>query len=370
MGSVRPFVQDDIPQVAALAWRFLHRGGGPPPQTMGSYFQELFFQSPFSNSMLPSLVYQGGRGSIDGFLGVVQRRMSLYGKPIEVAVSSYLVVQPDSRSKMAAFQLLHCFFAGKQDLAITDSANNVSQKIWTQMGASTATLYAMHWSRPLRPSLYALYAVSRRFGSGPLPNALVLSGKPVCRILDAIITRIPSSPFLQRPRRFSEEELTVETLLPCLHDFSKIHLFRPEYDRDSLSWLLDFLGRMKAFGKLRKVLLRNEQGEIAGWYIYYLVEGGIGEVVQLGAMHSTMQAVLDHLSYDAWTHGAIALHGRLEPHLTQGSLERDCLIFIGNRLLVHSRNSDLARLIQTGSAFLTRLDGEWCLRFGEPAPST
>jgi hypothetical protein len=40
------------------------------------------------------------------------------------------------------------------------------------------------------------------------------------------------------------------------------------------------------------------------------------------------------------------------------------------RLLVYSRNPELARQIQSGSAFLTRLDGEWCLKFGTPAPAT
>jgi hypothetical protein len=369
MGSVRPFVERDIPQVASLTWRFLHGGGGPPPQTMESYFRELFFHSPFSNSALPSLVYEGDRGTIDGFLGVVSRRMSLHGKPIEAAVSTYLIVHPESRSKMAALQLIHSFVSRKQDLAITDTANRLTHKVWTGIGGSTARLYAMHWSRPLRPSLYALYALSRRFGSSPLFKAFILGSKPICRILDTIITRIPSSPYSPRASMFLEEELTVGTLLSCLHDLSKAHSFVPEYDRDSLTWLLDFMGRMNGFGRLRKVLLRNEQRKIAGWYIYYVKKGGIGEVVQLGAKHSSIHAVLDHLSYDAWTRGVIALHGRLEPHLTQELSEKDCLIFLGNRLLVHSRNPEVTQLIQTGNALLTRLDGEWCLRFGEPGPT-
>jgi hypothetical protein len=32
-------------------------------------------------------------------------------------------------------------------------------------------------------------------------------------------------------------------------------------------------------------------------------------------------------------------------------------------MLVHSRNPTLVRLITSGFAFLSRLEGEWCLRF-------
>ncbi len=53
----------------------------------------------------------------------------------------------------------------------------------------------------------------------------------------------------------------------------------------------------------------------------------------------------DHLSYDAWTHGAIALHGRLEPYLSQKLSEKYCFYFLGNRLLVYSHNPELARQI-------------------------
>jgi hypothetical protein len=332
---------------------------------MESYFRELFFQGPFSEKTLPSLVYENEHGRVVGFLGILRRRMSLYGKPIEAVVGTSLVVDPDSRSTMAGLELINCFLSGKQDLAITDTANNLTQQLWTRLGGSTASLYAMHWSRPLRPALYAAYAVSH-LGRGPFSKAFALGCKPVFRIVDAIAARMPSSPFRQRPLSMSEEELGVETLLACMRDFWEPRSLRPEYDRDSITWLLDFMARMSAYGSLRKILLRNRKGKIIGWYLYYLRRGGIGQVVQVGASHHSVDAVLDHLSYDAWTHGAIALHGRLDPHLSQEPLGKYCFYFLGDRVLVHSRDPELARHIQSGSAFLTRLDGEWCIRFGTP----
>lgn len=365
MGQVRTFLQDDIPQVVALKWRFLHNSKGSPPPTMESYFRELFFQGPFSEKTLPSLVYENEHGRVVGFLGILRRHMSFHGKPIEAAVGTSLVVDPDSRSTLAGLKLINCFLSGKQDLAMTDTANRITQQLWTRLGGSTASLYAMCWSRVLRPALYAAYA-ARHFGRNPLSEAFALGSKPVCSIVDAIAARMPSSPFRQEPPLISEEELTVEELVACMCDFSQYHSLRPEYDRGSIRWLLDFMGRMSAYGSLRKVLLRNKSGKIIGWYLYYLKRGGVGQVVQIGAARSSVDAVIAHLSCDAWARGAIALHGRLDPHLSHEPLGKYCLYFPGDRLLVHSRDPELARHIQSGSAFFTRLDGEWCLRFGTP----
>ncbi len=47
-------------------------------------------------------------------------------------------------------------------------------------------------------------------------------------------------------------------------------------------------------------------------------------------------------------------------------LSKRFCFFYGGRdpLLVHSRESDLTHLVQNGGLNLTRLDGEWCFKFG------
>jgi hypothetical protein len=121
---------------------------------------------------------------------------------------------------------------------------------------------------------------------------------------------------------------------------------------------------MKAYGNLRKVALRDATKEIIGWFIYYVKRGGIAEVVQVGATKVHMKTVFDHLLCDAWNHGAIGLHGRLEIRHAQDLSESRCFFWSTIPLLFRARNPELARLVQHGDAFLSRLDGEWCLRFG------
>jgi hypothetical protein len=367
MGRVRPFQPDDIPQVADLSWSFLYGREGSRPPELEAYLQQLYFLSPWSGDHLPSLVYEDDRGMIVGFLGVVARRMSLEATPLLVAFGSNFIVHPQSRATPAGLQLVRAFFSGGQDLSLSDTANHASQTIWAGFGGTVAAMYGMHWSRPLRPSLYALHAVSR-FGKGTLSNALVRGSRPLCRVIDSLITKVPPIPVHEPALGITEEELDVDTLLTCLSATSASYSLKPDCDRNSLIWLLDFMGQMKAYGDLRRVALRDESGKLAGYYIYYMKKDGVGEVVHMGASGRSTSKVLDHLFHDASTRGAIALHGRLEIRSARQFSGKFCFFFSGSDpLLVHSRKPELVRLFQTGDAFFTRLDGEWCLKFGAHA---
>ena len=161
------------------------------------------------------------------------------------------------------------------------------------------------------------------------------------------------------------EELSAETLLECLHTIPSKQLLLPEYDADTLGWMLNFIGKRDAFGKVRRVLVRDENGKILGWFLYYLAPGEVGEVIQIGAESPSIGRVLDHLFYDGWKHGLIGLHGRMEPQFMQELTMRSCFFLRnGSWTLAHSRTPELLAPIQSGSAFFSRLDGEWCLRPG------
>jgi hypothetical protein len=62
--------------------------------------------------------------------------------------------------------------------------------------------------------------------------------------------------------------------------------------------------------------------------------------------------------------GASALAGRMEPHMGTALASQLCLLY-GRQysMLVHSRDPEVLNAIHSGKAFISRLDGEWCLRF-------
>jgi len=177
---------------------------------------------------------------------------------------------------------------------------------------------------------------------------------------------LSSSPFQLAPSHLHSTDLDIETLLGCLREFGSGNSLWPEYDVPSLSWLLSFMQRMKGHGKeLRKVALRDDSQKTVGWYIYYRTPGGIGEVVQLGGSRPYIKAILDHLFYDAWSYGVILLHGIVDRRLMDDFSEKNCFFTCrGGWTVAHSRNRDVLELLNKGDAFLSRLDGEWCLAFG------
>jgi hypothetical protein len=364
MWPLRPFVEDDIPQVAELYWTFLRGRKGLAPSAVKSFLQELYFRNPWIDSTFPSLVYEGGSGRIVGFLGVIARPMSLRGQPIRVAFGGNFVVHPEARSTLAGMRLLGTYMAGEQDLSQTDSANDLSRALLRRCGFTTIVPLSIHWARPLRPGHYAVHAISRLTGP-TLSACLRFAAKPFCSLVDNVAVRLSVSPFRQIEPRLEAAELDVETLLHCLAEFRSGYSLWAEYDVHSLNWLLTFMGRTKAHGDLRRVVLRDDNQKILGWYIYYLKAGHVGEVVQIGGARQFTKDVLDHLFYDAWSQGVIALHGVVDSRLMDDFSEKNCVFACrGGWTLAYSRKPELLELLNTGDAFLSRLDGEWCLGFG------
>jgi len=359
MGYVRPFVDDDISQVADLHRRIFSVSDKWSPELYRHYFREVFLNNPWYDKSLCSLVYDQGSGQIGGFLGVMPRPMWMNGRLIRAAVSSQFIVEPQSRFKLASVQLLKAFLSGPQDLSLADEANDSSRAVWERLGGATALLYSIHWTCTLRPAQYA----RRRLGQHNLLAPLAFVSKPLCKAIDSVAARTPHNPFYRTGSRCLGEDTGVETLLKCSDAFRHPQSLRPEYDRSSLEWLLRRATETNGHGNFQKVAVRNAARELIGWFLYYLDRHGIGEVLQIGSMKASIHEVIEHLFYHAWRNGAVALRGRLEPGLMPELLAwRGLSHHRRYWTLIHSRKPELLDAIHRGDAFLTRLEGEWCMR--------
>jgi hypothetical protein len=275
------------------------------------------------------------------------------------------VVDPESRASVTAMQLVRAFMKGTQDISITDSANEMSRPLLRSLGFNVVPVYSLQWARPLRPSQYALNGLSRLHKKSRAVGMIGAIAKPFCGLADAVATSTRLSPLRQSQPVTNDEDLDTETLLECLATIPSKHWILPEYDRDSLNWVLDFVGKRRVFGDLRKALVRGKDGKIVGWYIYSITPGAVGEVLQVGAESPSIAIVLDHLFYDAWKQGLVGIHGRMEPQFMQELTSKSCFFFRhGSWTLIQSNKPQLLSLFQSGTAFFSRLDGEWSLRHG------
>lgn len=370
---IRPFNRDDIPQIAALHQRVFGVNGRPfrGPVTSEqldaytTYFEGTFLQNPWYDDALPSLVSEDPKGKIMGFLGVLPRRMTFRGRPITIAVSSQFIVDPGTPSLGAGLGLVKAFLAGPQDLSMTDEANETSRKLWEGFKGVTAPLYSIHWTRLLRPTRHAASLAGAVLGRGNLLSALVTTTtKPFCNLMDAIAARkLPNHFSLPMPKA-KAEELTPESLLACMDEFSSARALWPEYNAGSLKWLLDTIGRKKKSGELRAFAVRGSGGALMGWCVYLLKAGGESNLLQMMGRKGSIGDVIDHLYHDAWRHGALSITGRLDPQFIHIYAEKRCTLRCGTPwFLIYSREADLIECIQNGDALLSKLEGEWCLHF-------
>jgi len=299
------------------------------------------FGIPLVDSGFPSLVYEDNRGKIVGFLGVIGRNLSIGGRSIRSAFGGNLVVHPQARSSFAAARLLDVYTKGPYDILQADSANNNGRRLLDRLGFRTIPALNIHWVRPLRPTRYAVYYGSR--AAGPLASTLRVVASPFCAVADAVAANFPRSLFRFQPSNLQASELDLDMHLRCMADFRKGYSMWAEYDTVSLKWLLDYMERTPKRGQLRKIFLRNEAQKIVGYYVYYV-------------------QILDHLMFDAWERGVAALHGVVDLRRIADFSDKGCFFTCrGGWALAYSRNPELLQVLERGDAFLTRLDGEWCL---------
>jgi hypothetical protein len=364
MPGLRPFCENDIPPVADLIWKVLHERRGAAPSSLRTHLGELFLHNPWLDEGIVSRVFEDSQGKIAGFFGAVPRRMTYQGSTIRLAFGSNFVMDPESRVSMAAIQLVKAFMKGTQDVSITDSANDMSRQLLRSLGFTVVPIYSLQWARPLRPSRYAVNALSRMKKKRKVARLESIAG-PFCGLADAFATGAKFSPFRQTEPEIADEALDAETHLQCLATVPSKHFLLPEYDQQSLNWVLDFIAQRNVFGDIRKAVVRNRNGKILGWYIYSIPLSGVGDVLQIGAETASVGIVLDHLFHDAWKHGLVGLHGRMEPQFMQELTAKLCFFFRhGSWTLVQSKSPELLSLLQSGTAFFSRLDGEWSLRHG------
>jgi len=357
-GRVRPLAERDVPQVVNLYERIFKKRGAHDPVAAAEYLHEIFCRNPWRDDALPSLVYEDAGGRIAGCLGVMPRRMRFEGRPIEAAISHTFMVEPGSRSTLAALELARTFLSGDQDLSIAEGGTP-SSRILERFGGSTSLLFSLRWTRALRPSRYLLSFLSRRGLAAPVSWAVA----PLCAAADALAPLILGAPALLARPRLTGEDLGTDDLLECLSRVAAERSLRPEYDRESLNWLLDLLARKRDRGLFQRVAVRDAAGEVLGWYLFYLNRGGISEVVQIGARKPFVGEVLDHLFHHAWRGGAVAVSGQMDPAAFQALAARGAFFHHDGAswFLVHSRDPGVLAAIHRADAFLTRLEGEWCI---------
>ena len=338
------------------------------PTACASYFHEMLFENPWHHLGLPSWVAEENR-RITGLLCVMPRPMMFRGRQLRVAVNTQFMMDPEKRGTFTTLQLARAAVSGPQDLTFADGANDQARRMWIAIGGTVSLPYSLHWTRPLRPARQLLSLLEEH---DVLHPAVTLAMRPLGALADALAARLRPNRILRQRRGLSERALEPATMLANLPAILRDYALQPVYNAHSLAWLLDQAARKTCHGKLRARAVLDDKQRLIGWYLYYLRPGGLSEVVQVAALKGSHDSVLTMLLADAWRHGAATVRGRLDPRSAQDLSDRHCWFRRDSTwTLFHSRHPEIMDAIHQGDALLSRLEGEWWMRFhGEEEAGT
>src|SRR6185503_8992344 len=151
--------------------------------------------------------------------------------------------------------------------------------------------------------------------------------------------------------------------LDCLRESACDRSLSPEYDSQLARWTFARARCASSGGTIHSFVVRTADGRVAGWCVYCLGRDNVAEVLQIGAARGAMNDVVDHVLRDAMENGAVAVSGRLEPALAPALAAKRAIFYRGPFwTLIHSPRLEVRDAVHRGDAFLTRLEGEWCLR--------
>jgi hypothetical protein len=359
MDRIRSFTRDDVPTVAALFQKIFRRGSAQVPKSLETYLARLYFDNPWYDGTLSSLVYEES-GHIGGFVGALPMPFLVGGKRIMAVVAGNLMMEAEQRNPFAAVRMLRQLFAGPQDATLTDTATDKARKIWEGLGSATIPTYSLQWLRVLRPSRFVISAwTGKKIGLSPL----AILARPITTGLDWASGQLPKSPMRLEKSELVGRELSPETLLQGIREFSRKQQLVPDYSIQSLQWLLAEASQKKEYGPLRRVALFDKTGTLAGWYMYYPNTGKTGQVLQCVGKPSTISEVLAHLFEDALQMGSLALIGRFDPKMAKELSEKLCIIVQrGSYVQAFSKHPLVVEALYAGNAFFTRMEGEWWTR--------
>src|SRR5512134_540033 len=251
--GLRALRKHDLPAVAALYELVVRSGKPTPPPRLAAYFERTFFDCPWADAEIPSLVYEDANGRIVGFLGSHVRRLRLGGQVIRVAYGGQLVVDPEARSRAVGAILFRSHMQGAQDATITDGANEIVRGMWALCGGETCHLKTITWTRVLRPLRFvADYALGRLQRPG-----LARQLRPLWQPLDRLALGLAGRRLRPPAPATRTEPLSSRALLEHLPAVTESVRCHPDYDEAYLAWLFREMAEVKSRGTLVRSLVRD-----------------------------------------------------------------------------------------------------------------
>jgi hypothetical protein len=349
--TVRACRREDVPTVAGMFARVFQQRKGIPGSELPRYFENILF--PDASDESRSRVFLDAQGDVRGFIGIWPRRMVLRGRTIEGAIAGSMMVDKPEAHPTAGARLLRAYLSGPQELSFSETANDISQRMWEKVGGERLPAASLDWLRVLRPAGFAVALAGRAF-----PPASIL--RPAASGFDRLVEARGRNP-LAAPEAiggYVDSEATNAELVDLIPTLSDSYALHPDWHSPELSLLLAHAESKERYGYLHRRIVRAPGRGPVGCYLYYARRGQIARVLQVLALPDSVGATLDSLFRHAASQGCVAVRGRTDATLLDSLIARRCVLFHGAAMVVHARDKALLEEVRQARSLLTGLAGE------------
>ena len=346
MGDIRALERADLPAVMTLLRETLP---GFPLDRDG--LAAVTLDDPWHDEEIPSLVAIED-GEVAGFIRSQVRPMIFDGNPIRGVCLSDLVVSPEHRRGAAGAMLLGRLLKGPQELSWSDSATDFVVRAWRTFGGGVDHVRAADFMIVLRPLRWIGGIASARVRGREVGRSLMPVGALPAHAAGARISgHEPPGP----APGFAGEDTDAATIAAALAAIGKRIRVAVDWDEHQLA---STFRRVEALGGTLTTRLVRRGDAPVGWYAYVRRDGDVSRLLHLAADERVVGAVFADLVADAAAAGSAVISGRAEPHLEQPLRERLAAVGFAWQPVIRARDPELAAALASGSALLTRLDGE------------
>ncbi len=350
--TVRALRREDVPAVAGMFSRVFLKSRLAPWAGLATYIEGLLIPGYAGDGEPRSRVFVDAAGEVRGFIGIWPRRMVLEGRVIEAAAAGSLMVDHPEQHPTAGARLLRAFLAGPQDLSFSETANDISQRMWERVGGERLPTTSLDWLRVLRPAGFCLASAGRAFR----PLQLL---SPIAAGVDRLIGAVGIDALqLEEHAGIRDAEASTSEILRLIPQLSDSYGLRPDWRSPQLSLLLAHAEQKERYGDLNRRIVYARNGAPVACYLYYARRGEIARVLQVVALPGSARPALSSLFRHAASLGCVGVRGRADPALFDALVATRCLFYHGAAMVVHARDKALLEQVRRSRALLTGLAGE------------
>lgn len=348
---VRAMKIDDIPAIRALFKQVFRPVSTSCNENFDRYFQQLFFENPYYDPIIGSVVHENERGEIDSAVSILPVPYTVGGRSIMGRLLCAFMMKPGGAPRGPA-ELTLALRPGEETVQFSDSAAPVSLRHFEAVGGISLTTYALGWTRIFKPASYAANLMTQR-----RPILGKLGAASVGRMLNPLFP-LPRASNAGKSRAAVKEVAQDEavSLIPGLLQSYAAH---PAWTGRDLNWLLRMAADNRAAGMLQLLSIEDQAGVPNGLCCYYSQSNGVAEVLNVIARSGAEKQAVDAMLLHFQDTGYVAAQGRVEPRYL-AALSQQPVMFFRHRanVCIGTTRAEFLNAAQRNDIFIGGLAGE------------